>query len=171
MSAEQSTEILPRKSYTTPTPEILERFLKLVEATGLVCIPALDVGLSYRTINQLTRRLPEFAAAVEEAKELYADRLEEKALRVADPDRGWLEPVFHKGEEVGQVRRFSERMMELTLKKHRPEYRDKITVDANVRGGVLLVAATASSPEEWRRKFCPPVPAAASPSPETAGSA
>jgi len=172
MSASQNTDLAPRrKDRVVPSPEILERFLSLVETTGLICLPALEVGLSYRTINQLMRRVPEFGAAVEEAQEAYADRLEEKALRVGDPDRGWLEPVYHKGDVVGQVRRFSERMMELTLKKHRPEYRDKLSIDATVKGGVLLVSATASSPEEWRKKFCPPAPAAASPSPGTAGSA
>lgn len=158
-----------RKHRSEATPEILDKFIEIVSMTGLVSLAALDVGLSFRAIQQIQRRDPEFAAALNEAKEKFADDLEAKALRVADPDRGWLEPVYKNGELVGHVRRFSERMMELTLKKHRPEYRDKMTIEANVKGGVLLVSATANSSEEWRKKFCPP--AASLPSPVKDGSA
>jgi hypothetical protein len=160
------------KAVLAVTDEIKAQYVELVRSTGLLCMSAAQLGLSFRTIDKHRRMDPEFAEDIKEAVAQYADEFEGKVLRVADPDRGWDEPVYQKGECVGYVRRFSERMMELVLKRHKPEYRDKLSIDATVKGGVLLVAATAASPEEWRKKFCPPqIEGAASPSPETAGSA
>ena len=44
-------------------------------------------------------------------------------------------------------------MLELLLKRHIPEFRDKLTLDGKVEGGVLVVGGTAATEKEWREKF------------------
>jgi len=40
--------------------------------------------------------------------------------------------------KVVTVRKRSDRMMELFLKRHKPEFREQVSIDANLRGGVSL---------------------------------
>jgi len=63
---------------------------------------------------------------------------------------GWLEPVFYKGELIGYIRKFSDRMLELQAKRYIPAYRDKAAVDLSVAGGVLVVSGgDIIDKEEW----------------------
>lgn len=90
---------------------------------------------AYKTFADERGRNPEFAAAWEEAVAEAVAKLEREAFRRAV--EGWVERgVFDKnGNRVGDVVRFSDRMLELALKRHIPEYREKAELDinANVR--------------------------------------
>jgi hypothetical protein len=46
---------------------------------------------------------------------------------------GWDEPVFYKGDEVGYVRKKSDRMMELMLKAHIPEFQDRLNITGTLQ--------------------------------------
>lgn len=57
--------------------------------------------------------------------EAFADQLEQEAKRRAHD--GWDEPVFYQGQQVGVVRKYSDRMLELMLKATRPaKYRESL---------------------------------------------
>ncbi len=65
---------------------------------------------------------------------------------------GWEEPVFHEGKVVGHKRKYSDRCLEMGLKRFAPEYREKMQVDATISGGVLVVGSKMSE-DEWRKKY------------------
>jgi hypothetical protein len=66
----------------------------------------------------------EFAALWQEALDEAADRLEAEARRRAE--RGVLSPVYQGGKLVGQVREYSDTLMALLLRAHKPEkYRER----------------------------------------------
>lgn len=74
----------------------------------------------------------EYAAAFADAREGAADRLEREAVRRARD--GVAEPVFHKGEVVGHVQRYSDTLLIFLLKGLRPEkYRERYDVQGKVQ--------------------------------------
>lgn len=71
----------------------------------------------------------EFRKAWEIAEAEAVDRLEKEAWRRAHD--GTERPVFQTGKQVGVVREYSDRLMELLLKAHRP-YRYKERVETQL---------------------------------------
>ena len=74
---------------------------------------------------------------------------------------GYEEPVFHRGEVCGHVRRYSDRLMELLLCGHRPEkYRNR--TDQDVTGTATLVIDTgidrSNGPDVVPPHLDPPAP-------------
>lgn len=83
------------------------------------------IGISRRTAYDWRKRYADFAAEWDEAVETSVDELEAEARRRAFS--GVEEPVFYKGEECGAIRKYSDKLLELLLKAHRPEkYRENI---------------------------------------------
>lgn len=67
---------------------------------------------------------PEFDRAVKEAVETGTDRIEDEALRRAV--EGVRKPVFQRGNVVGHVQEYSDRLLEILLRSRRPEkYRER----------------------------------------------
>lgn len=130
--------------------ERLEAFLDHLQRTGLVRRSLLAAGLDPRQYEATRRRDPAFAAEVDLALDLYAESVQ---ATVAERGKdGWMEPVFYQGVEVAQVRKYSDKLLEMEAKRVCPGYRDRVQVDANVRGGVLVVGRTMDE-DEWRRKY------------------
>jgi hypothetical protein len=102
-----------------PGPEKLEAFLDALSRTGNVSRAAGETGLERRRLYARRKEDPAFAAAWAEAAALGAALLEEEAWQRAC--QGWEEPVWHKGEQCGSVRKFSERLLILLLKAHLPD--------------------------------------------------
>lgn len=126
------------------------KFLRLLEDTGMVLSSCRGAGISSETAYDHRKRDAVFAQAWSDALELYADRLEQEAYRRAV--MGVDEPVFQQGEQVGVVRRYSDSLLAIKLKAHRPDrYRERVSVDANVAvsGGVLVVGAAPSDVDRW----------------------
>lgn len=143
----------PRRRYTLPikkwTAEAEKVFLEALAVTGRLKEASVTSGLPYMQVIEHRRRYLDFEEACEDSMRRFRDSLEREAVRRGM--EGVEEPVFHKGEECGFVRRYSDRLLELVMKRHIPEYRERLQVDANVRGGVLVVGKPAESEEEWRR--------------------
>ena len=96
---------------------------------------------------------PAFAEAYEEAYTYFKDALEAEMLRRAV--QGWKEPVVggkDKDEVVTHVQKFDSQLLQLALKRHIPEYREKYQVDANVSGGVLVVGGVLGQ-QAWQDQF------------------
>jgi hypothetical protein len=75
--------------------------------------------------------LPEFRKAWDEAMDEATDALEREARRRAI--EGWEEPVFGEKGEKGRIRRYSDKMLEILLKGHRPErFREHTTVEHEI---------------------------------------
>jgi hypothetical protein len=132
-----------------------ERFLELLRETGLVAKSAAAVGIAKVTIDRYRKKDKEFGEAVVQAIEEYRDKLEAELTRravegVETPVFGNLGPGLGTGE-VGHVRKYSDKLLLELVKKHIPGFRDKIEVDANVTGGVLIVAKPPSE-EEWLKE-------------------
>jgi len=81
------------------------------------------------------RQKKKWAKDFEEAYENGTDVLEDEAHRRAVD--GWDEPKFWQGDEIGVVRKFSDRLLEMLLKARKPEkYRERS--DVNVTGDMTV---------------------------------
>lgn len=135
------------------TPERLQQYLLQLEKCGTHREAARRSGLAYEPVRRIRNSVPEFEEMVKEAIERFKETLENAAY-----DRavlGWDEPVFggkDKDQVVGYIRRYDSRLLELMLKRHFPEYREKFEGELTVKGGVLVVPAQTLSSEEWQRQ-------------------
>ena len=135
---------------TTFTAEKLAMILNEICNTGVAGLACVTCGVGVSHFRRLRAEHEELQAITDEAMSIYHERLRYTIHNKAVD--GWEEPVFYKGEEVGSVHKFSERMLEMQAKRHMPEYRDKSQMDVNVAGGVLVVHAPVMSREEWLKQ-------------------
>lgn len=145
---------MARKSYVPFDEDRQNAFLKAFAETGRYKHACELSNVSYQAVRSMMNESKEFKELVEEAHMFYADNLEQEALRRAVD--GYLEPVFSQktGTQIGVVRKFSDRLLEILLKAHRPEkFRDNVQVDHKHSGGVLVVPAGNLSPEQWERQY------------------
>ena len=106
------------------TDRAKEKFIEVVRTTCNVSEATRSIGMARRSLYDARDRDTEFAQLWDEAVEEATDALEREAWRRAV--EGWDEPVFYQGKAVGAVRKYSDRMLELLLKGHRPEkYKDR----------------------------------------------
>ena len=104
---------------TKLTNRARETFLEVLRETANVSEAAKTARVSRTCAYAHQKADPAFAAAWDEAVEVARDALEAEARRRAV--NGVEEPVFHKGKVCGHIRRYSDRMLEILLKAHRPE--------------------------------------------------
>ena len=132
----------------TPTPPPSTpraRFLVALETTGVVRVAAEASGVSRATLYRWREEDPEFATSWDRAIDSAADALEAEARRRGV--EGWDEPVFHQGVQVATIRRYSDRMLELLLKAHRPKlFRDSAKVELSGPHGGPVATRTEHAP-------------------------
>lgn len=116
--------------------------------TGRNGYTAMAAGVCPQTIANHMKDDENFAEAMQQALALWRDRLEMEVYNRAVV--GWIEPVFGKAGQIGTIRRKSERLLELLIKRHMTEYRDKQSIDMSITGGVLAVAGQAESTETFQ---------------------
>jgi hypothetical protein len=142
-----------------PTRARKTAFLEAMTQLGNITAAARAVGIHRNThylwIDEANDSDGKYAKAFESAKEEYADSLRAEARRRAV--EGVLEDVWYQGQVVGQRRVFSDRIFELELKAHCPEYRDKHEIAGDgggpVRIAVVRFPVPIEDPEEWSQKF------------------
>ena len=137
----------PRTQGQRPTTAAQQaRFLEEYAVRGVITAAAeaaqIDRQRHYDWLNE-THRWPDYAARFAAARERAVDRLEAEAIRRAVD--GWDEPVFGSGGpgvgtvQVGVVRKYSDRMLELTLKGRRPNvYRERHSIELGGPGGAPI---------------------------------
>ena len=113
------------------TPEVQAAFLLAYERLGETGPAARAAGISYHTVWRYRNGDPEFAEAMEAAYERYRieliQELKDRAIR------GKVEPIYDRnGHKIGEKKKYSDRLFELALKRHFPEFRDHRTVDTTV---------------------------------------
>lgn len=131
----------------------LLRFLYELSTRGSVLRAAIYAG--YQDTSQVQKwrkKSPEFAAAWEIALAAAADIVEDTAWKVG------VEGVFEAerdkdGNVVGYKRVRSQKILEVMLKRHKPEYREKIEnqVTHNHKVGVALIPTTIADPKLWEQ--------------------
>lgn len=135
-----------------------------------ICARVRETGVKYKSCEEfglggswVVKRIremseagePEWAELWDQSLELFADELEIEMHRRAV--HGVDEPVFYKGEVVGEVRKFSDQLAITLAKATRPDkFRDNVKVDANVTGGVLVVPGKMTVEEFLAQQAAPP---------------
>ena len=94
------------------------RFIAVISETANVSAACRSLNISRRTAYDYREKFPEFAEQWDEAVETAVDKLEAEAWRRGHD--GYDEPVFQGGDQVGVIRKYSDRMLEILLKGHRP---------------------------------------------------
>jgi len=144
------TMVMPR------APGVFDRqakvkYLMFLSRFGLRTKAAAYAGVSAQTVVNARKEDPRFDEAVTEAVQIYNEELEMAALRRAVD--GWEEPVYQRGDLVGTVHKYSDRLLEMMLRaNNREKFGDQIRQDINVNSGVLLVP-TALTQEQWEAQF------------------
>jgi hypothetical protein len=105
-------------------------FLVLYGQCGVIGHAAKQVGVSRRTILPWREQDQAFNLACSKAEQEAADVLEREAYRRAV--EGWDQPVYQRGEQVGVIRMYSERLLLALLAAKRPEFRTNTQVQVNV---------------------------------------
>ena len=148
-----------RTKRTRSTPDWSPRFLAALAESACILHACTLAGVSRTNVYQRRDADPEFAAALASALEDATDALELEARRRAL--HGVDEPVVYQGELMGvwvnargdivaegtagarqiplTVKKYSDALMALLLKAHRPErYRDKVDhKHSGVDGGAI----------------------------------
>lgn len=125
------------------SPSAREKFLAELKATANVSRSSDAIGINRRTAYDWRRQHPDFAAEWDEAIEVAVDDLETEARRRAYA--GVDEPVFYKGEECGVIRKYSDKLLELLLKAHRPDkYRESVKFEVSSKDLEEAIARAAS---------------------------
>lgn len=134
------------------TDEHKLKYLKELAQHGAHGRAALASGASYNAFLHHRKRDLAFDEAVKFALRLFGEGLEKEAYRRGV--EGLVKPRYWQGVRVdkGEEREYSDRMLEMLLKKNVPEFREKVTIDTNIRGGVLVVNASAKDVNEWLEK-------------------
>lgn len=130
-----------------------EDYLEALAECGLVHKSCEKADVDYMSLSMSRLHDKVFAAAFDTARRRYGEQWE-SAARTRGIE-GWDEAVFGqkdgKTQQVGVKRRYSDRCLEMGLKRFCPEYREKMHVDATISGGVLVVGSKMSE-DEWRKK-------------------
>lgn len=125
---------MPRPSKFSPAARA--RFCEVLTQTCVVGKACEAVGISRQTAYDHRAKDKDFAAAWDEALETAVDTLEQEAWRRAVV--GVDEPIVYEGVITGTVRRYSDELLILLLRAHRPDkYRDtrRVKVSAVVKVG------------------------------------
>ena len=116
-------------------PERQATFLDALAETGSLiesarrASPHSETG-AVTTFKSWMRDSPEFAARVQEALDSFRDSLIRETVRRGRD--GYKRPIFQKGELVGHETVYSDGLLLAELKKHFPEYREKVEHDHRV---------------------------------------
>jgi hypothetical protein len=127
-------------------------FLKELIETGRIGHSAHVSGVSTQTVDYHRKNFPEFDALCRDALEEFNTKIEQEIYRRAVI--GVERPVFQGGVLVGVVKEYSDRLLEIEAKRRMPAaYNDKMAIDMNVSGGVLVVPGQKLKSDEWQDQF------------------
>ena len=122
-------------------------FLEELSRTGLLAKSARAVGTNSRRIRSECDLNKEFEYEMQEALLLYAEKVQAELARRAI--EGVKEVVYFQGQKCGTKTVYSDSLLTQLVKAKSPEFREKISVDTTIHGGVLLTLPTAQTQNEW----------------------
>lgn len=121
-------------------PAWADTFLDRLAETGLVATAARETGVSTSTANNLRRADEEFATAWDAALDQAYDKMEIEMQRRAFS--GTDEPVYHQGEVVGRVTKYSDRLAMFLMTGYRKRKFASRTELTGPDGAGLGISAT-----------------------------
>jgi hypothetical protein len=111
-----------------------EKFLEVLRATCNVSESAIAARIRRRLAYQWRDKDEEFRAAWDDAEQEATDALEREAWRRAV--EGVDKPVTFKGEITDTYKEYSDRLLEMLLRGHRPhKYKDRVSAEVSGPGG------------------------------------
>lgn len=115
-----------------------QKFLsKLATSAGNVSKAAKSAGISRNAAYEHKHSDADFGQEWDNIIDHVVDAMEDELYRRST--KGVLEPVFYKGDVVGEIRKYSDRLLEFALKAKRPDvYRERFDVNTNVSGKLDL---------------------------------
>lgn len=132
------------------TDQVAERVLNALAEHGQHTLAARAAGVSSESVR--ARRVPNsryydsvFAARYEEARELFCDRLEAEAVRRAVGGDAERVIVDSRGRVVGEVRRYSDKLLSLLIQRHRREFHPRCEWQAVANVEQILTRAEVES--------------------------
>jgi hypothetical protein len=103
-------------------------FLDSFRELGTVSAACIAAGIGRTTAYRWRQADEDFALAWHDLEEDTTDEMEREAYRRAV--EGVPEPVFHKGEEIATINRYSDTLLIFMLKARKPEtYRERFDVN------------------------------------------
>src|SRR3990172_3483324 len=103
-------------------------FLSSLARTGVVHTACQLAKVDRTTAYYHRNKHPEFAILWEEALEKACEVMEEEANRRAVA--GYEEPLFYKGEQCGEIRKYSDLLLIFMLKANRPgKFRENVRLE------------------------------------------
>jgi hypothetical protein len=132
------------------------QFFAVLAVSGRPLEACFAAGVPFRDVKKLQKSDPEFAYRYEESMLRFCETLQAEAVRrgrdgVDEPVFGSLGGNMGSGR-IGEKRVYSDQLLMMELKRRDPSYRERMTVDANLTGGVLVVGPVAKSTEQWKKE-------------------
>ncbi|WP_013626589.1 hypothetical protein [Rubinisphaera brasiliensis] len=104
--------------------ELQEKFLDAFGDLATVTHAAAKVGCSRQQHYEALKLNPDYKIAFDEAQSVAADNMEFFARMLAM--KGWMEPIYHNGELVGQKPKYSAALIIFIMKGLMPDkYADR----------------------------------------------
>jgi len=108
------------------------KFLAYVRKHGYhIASAAQSVGVTSYVVFSHQKTDPEFAEAMDAARQVYVESLSHEIHRRGV--NGWEEPIYYKGECVGKVRKYSDQLLTLLARRWDPAYRESVQVDQTTK--------------------------------------
>jgi len=127
-------------------------FLSVIAETGRIMDACKSAGITWAEMDLARKQNRKLSDAFDEAMEIYKDTLRAEVHRRGV--KGVERPIYYKGQRIdqGESIEYSDRLLELLVKRHCPEFREKVSVDHAVTGGVLVLGGTIETIEDWSKK-------------------
>lgn len=118
------------------------RFLEAMARLGTITAASNETGTP-RSVHYHWMKLdPAYVKAFREAEDVAIDAMEAEARRRAV--EGTNRPVFQNGRQVGDVTEYSDQLLIVLLKAHRPEkYRERVDLTVTDMRRIVEARATA----------------------------
>ena len=101
------------------TPDFKSAFITMLAELPNITAVSRILGINPSSIYRARTNDEDFDTKVKEAIEQGYDLIEEEARRRAVD--GVLEPVYYKGEEIGEIRKYSDHLLLALLKGYKPK--------------------------------------------------
>lgn len=132
------------------TPSQIELYLSYLETSGRKRYSAMMAGVEPSRMAYLMKKddalAERQASAMDGYKELIHASVHDRAIN------GVSRNVYFKGKVCGTERHYSDTLLLALAKAHDPRFRDHVSVDANVKAGVLVVQ-TSLDPDDWEKEY------------------
>lgn len=128
----------------------LELYFSFLEVSGRKRYSAIMAGVDPGRMSYLMTKESDLKAremcAMQGYCELIDAAVHERAIN------GVTRNVYFKGSVCGTERHYSDSLLIALAKANSSKYREHLSVDANVRAGVLVVQASLD-PDDWEKKY------------------